>query len=366
MNRGIFSSLHGLDDIAARIATKSSSPLDAAQVAGATIRCVDALRALLAGVTSTASVPPVPEDATPQEAIDGIGRILQHILRVVLPVLQGAYIDSSTATRLQWCANPASDETVYPSQTIPAVDLVLARVIAGILFPAIRALAHCTLAKTQHMLSDPRPESPKKTDFADGAQLLGLISAILDALSDQRYIALHDLAALNAVRELTSLITDRSSRVTHARLTPAQRIHRIASKDALHFLCDAALLALRRSAAAAAPTPHGSREKVIRAELAEALGDLALTQSVRRGAGSGLDVVEEQRVMVVLERAWSVGLRVGHIGGNVDGENMDVSRDGEYEQDGDAAMMDVVHGPKEHQASAIFEPWTTFIRPQFP
>jgi len=351
-----------LDDIAARIATKSSSPLDAAQVVEAMIRCIDALRALLAGVTSTASVPPVPEDATPQEAIDGMGRILQHILRVVLPVLQGAYIDSSTATRLQWYANPADEEPVYPSQTIPAVDLVLVRVMAGVLFPAIRALVRCTLAKTEHMLSDSRPESSKKRDFADGAQLLGLISAMLDALSDQQYIALYDLAALKAVRELTSLITDRSSRVTHARLTPAQRIHRIASKDALYFLCDAALLALRRSAAAA-PAPPGSREKVIRAALAEALGDLALTQSVRKGAGSGLDVVEEQRVMVVLERAWSVGLRVGHIGGDVDGEKMDVSRDNEYEQDRDVAMMDVVHGPKEHQPSAIFEPWRTFIRP---
>jgi hypothetical protein len=354
MNRGIFSSLHGLDHIAARIATKSSSPLDAAQVVAATVRCIDVLRVLLAGATSTASGPPVPEDATPQEAIDGIEHVLQHILRVVLPVLQGAYIDSSTATRLQRCANPASDEPVYPSQTIPAADLVLMRVMVEVLFPAIRALAHCTLAKTEHMLSDPRPGSPTKRDFADGAQLLGLISAILDALSDEQYIALHDLVALKAVRELTSLITDRSSRVTHARLTPAQRIHRIASKDALHFLCDAALLALRRSAPAAPALP-GSREKVIRAALAEALGDLALTQSVRKGAGSGLDVVEEQRVMVVLERAWSVGLRVGHIGGDVDGEKMDVSREDEHERDGDVAMMDVVHGPKEHQQYATFE-----------
>jgi hypothetical protein len=64
---------------------------------------------------------------------------------------------------------------------------------------------------------------------------------------------------------------------------------------------------------------------MLRAALADALGDLALTQSVREGeSGSGLDVVEERYVMALLERAWSVGLRVGHIGGESNGAKVDV------------------------------------------
>ena len=97
-------------------------------------------------------------------------------------------------------------------------------------------------------------------------------------------------------------------------------LRRIARKDALQFLCDTALLAFRRSA----PALHGSPEEMLREALADALGDLALTQSVREGSGSGLDVVEERYVMALLERAWSVGLRVGHIGGDSNDAKTDV------------------------------------------
>src|SRR5579863_3922648 len=92
-NRDIFSSLHTLGDITARMATKST-PLDAPRLVSATLRCIDVLRALLGAVTSTASVPLVPENATPQEAIDCIKHILQHIHSVVVPALQGECIDS--------------------------------------------------------------------------------------------------------------------------------------------------------------------------------------------------------------------------------------------------------------------------------
>ena len=54
----------------------------------------------------------------------------------------------------------------------------------------------------------------------------------------------------------------------------------------------------------------------------------------------------------VLERAWSVSVSVCHIGGDVDGENMDIGRDESddaQEQDGDLAMSDMNRGPKEHQ-----------------
>ncbi len=334
-NNGLFSSLHALDDIAAKIATKSASPLDAAPMVAATIRCIDVLQVLLARAISPACV--TPEDATPQEALEGIERILPHILRTVIPALHGAYIDSSDAARLQWHAE--DEPPSHPYETTSALDLILARLTTGVLVPAIRALVPCALAKTEHILSALRPESPKR-DCADGAQLLSLISAVLGALPESQYIALHDRVALEAVRELTSLIADRPSRVPRAQPTPAQRIHRIARKDALHFLCDAVLLAFRRSA----PARHGGpQETLLRAALSDALGDLSLTQSVREGESGGssrLDVVEEHRVMVVLERAWSIGLRVGHIGGDVD-DKMDASHDGAHQLDGDVDMMDV-------------------------
>jgi hypothetical protein len=337
-----------LDDIATQFATKSTSPLDATRVVAASVRCIEVSRALLTGVTSTVSATPIPEDATPQETIDAIEHIIQNILYTVIPVLQGAYIDTSNIDRLRWHDIPPSDELVYPFQIASAPDLVLLHIMTGVLIPAIHAFAPCTLAKTEQLLSDLRHKPPKR-ELADGAQLLNLISAILGALPDRQYIALYDCVVREAVQELTSLITDLPSRVTHARLTPTQRIRRIASKDALHFLCDVSLLALRRSAVASSPPPESRENGLLRAALAEALGDLALTQSVREGVGSGLDVVEEQRVMAVLERAWSVGLRVGHIGGDVDGENMDVSCDDVHEQDGDVVMIDVNRGTKECQ-----------------
>jgi len=62
---------------------------------------------------------------------------------------------------------------------------------------------------------------------------------------------------------------------------------------------------------------------MMRAALSDALGNLALTQSVREG-GSGLDTVEEHYVMAVLERAWGAGLRVGHIDGEVEDAEVEV------------------------------------------
>jgi hypothetical protein len=209
------------------------------------------------------------------------------------------------------------------------------------------------LTKAEHILSAFRPESSKR-DFADGPQLLSLISVVLETLSDPQYITLHDLVALDAVRELTSLIVDRLSSLPHAQLTSAQRIHRIARKDALYFLCDAALLAFRRSV----PASPGTPEEMLRNALADALGVLALTQSNRKGSESGLDVVEENLVMVVLERAWSVGIRVGHIIGDVDDEKVDASHHDVHEWDGDVAMMDVdaVDKAKGGQPLAFSEP----------
>jgi hypothetical protein len=199
------------------------------------------------------------------------------------------------------------------------------------------------LARTEHILASVGPETPKNLEaFVDGAQLLTLIGAVLDALPDSQYITLYDRVALEAIRALTSLIVERSSHVPRAQQTPVQRIHRIACKDALHFLCDTALLAFRRSA----PAVRGNPEEMLRAALADALGDLALTQSVREG-GSGLDTVEEHYVMAVLERAWSVGLRVGHIGGESDGAEMDVGHHDVHERDEDVTMMDAV---RAHEA----------------
>ena len=331
---GLFSSLHALDAIAVQTVTRSASSVDVTAVVAATIRCIDVLHDFLTRSISPASVSP--ENATPQETLDGIERILPNILRTVIPALNGAFIDSSNATRLQWLANPADDDLIHTYETVSALDIVLARVATRIIVPAIRALVPCTLAKTEYILSAFKPESPKR-DFADGTQLLSLISTVLDAFSDSQYITLHDLVALEAVRELTSLIVDRPPSLPHAQLTSGQRVHRIARKDALYFLCDAALLAFHRSTSASSGTP----EEMLRTALAEALGDLALTQSNREGSGSGLDIVEESLVMVVLERAWSVGVRVGHVGGNVDDKEMNASHHDVHERDGDVTMMDV-------------------------
>lgn len=244
----------------------------------------------------------------------------------------------------RWRAVDSSDdEPTRPCDTTSALDLVLGRVTTEVLLPAIRALVPCTLAKTEHILAGVRPGAPK--DFADGAQLLSLIGAVLDALPDPKYVTLYDRVALEAVRALTSLIVERPSYVPYAQQTPTQRIHRIARKDALHFLCDTALLAFRRSA----PALRGNSEELLRVALADALGDLALTQSPRGGGhGSGLDIVEEDYVMAVLERAWSVGIRVGHIGGQSDGVKINTGHRDVHEQDGDVTMMDTAsaHEPR--------------------
>jgi len=350
-SNGLFSSLHALDAIAVRTVTKSASSLDVATVVAATIRCIDALHAFLTRSISPASVSP--ENSPPQETLDDIERILPKILRTVIPALDGAFIDSFNATRLEWLAGPADDDPIRTYETVSALDIVLARVTTRILVPAIHALVPCTLTKAEYILSASQPESSKR-NFADGPQLLGLISAVLDTLSDPQYITLHDLVALEAVRELTSLIVDRLPSLPHARLTPAQRIHRIARKDALYFLCDAALLAFHRST----PATPGTSEEMLRNALAEALGDLALTQSIGKGSEGGLDVVEESLVMAVLERAWSVGIRVGHIIGNVDDDKMNASHHDVHERDGGVAMMDVdaVDKAKGGQPWAISEP----------
>lgn len=347
-NNGLFSSLHALDAIAVQTVTKSASSLDVAAVVAATIRCIDVLHALLTRSISPASVSP--ENPPPQEALDGIERILPKILRTVIPASNGAFIDSSNATSLE-CAGPADDNPIRTYESVSALDIVLSRVTSRILVPAIHALVPCTLTKAEYILSASQPESSKR-DFADGSQLLSIISAVLGAFSDPQYITLHDLVALEAVRELTSLIVDRLRSLPRPQLTPAQRIHRIARKDALYFLCDAAMLAFHRSAPASSGTP----EEMLRNALAEALGDLALTQSNRKGSESGLDVVEENLVMAVLERAWSVGIRVGHIIGDVDGEKMNASHHDVHERDGDVAMMDVDAVDKQKEVNHGLSP----------
>ncbi|KAI0000785.1 hypothetical protein BJV74DRAFT_882631 [Russula compacta] len=294
----LFSSLQALNDISTTITTKPDSSSDAARAVATTIRCIEALHDLL--VRAVSPVSSAPEGATPREALEGIEYILPHILRMVASTLHHIVVDPLNAAGLTWHGDFADDELIRPHDTVPALDLIVGHVTTRLLVPAIRTLVPCTLSKTEHILSS---LSPKK-DFADGAQLLSLIAATLDALPDRQHIASYDRVALEAIRELTSLIVDRPSHIQHAQLTPAQRIHRIARKDALHFLCDAALLAFRRSSHASPGTP----EETLRAALAEALGNLSLTQSVRGGVNR-LDIVEEHRVMAVLECAWNIGLR---------------------------------------------------------
>jgi hypothetical protein len=336
--------LHALDHISAQITTKPAPPAEAVLLVAATIRCLEVLHALLARAISPVSC--TPEDPTPRDALESIKRTLPDILRTAIPYLLCAYIHPSSVAGPRWhAADSSDDEPTHPCDTTSALDLLLGRVTTEVLLPAIRALVPCTLAKTEHILGSVGPKGPKK-DFADGAQLLSLIGAVLDALPDPQYVTLYDRVALEAVRALTSLIVDRPSHVPYAQQTPTQRIHRIARKDVLHFLCDTALLAFRRSA----PAVRGSPEEMLRAALATALGDLALTQSAREGGrGSGLDIVEEDYVMAVLERAWSVGLRVGHIGGKLDGAKMDAGHHDVHEQDGDVSIMDTVraHEPRK-------------------
>ncbi|KAH9043574.1 hypothetical protein EDB84DRAFT_1471643 [Lactarius hengduanensis] len=229
-----------------------------------------------------------------------------------MSTLDGADVDPLSAAGLRWHAKPTEghDPAQGPANdTISALDLVLGLAATSILVPVIRAIVPCTLAKTEQILSS---RSSRGGESADGAD-----------------VALHDRVALEAVRALTSLIVDQPSQQQGG----AQRVHRLARKDALHFLCDAALLSLRRTAPAV--SPPGSAGEVLGSALEAALGELALALSAREG-GSGLDTVEGQRVLVVLERAWSVGRRVGNIGGDAGGdERMDAG------QSVDATMTDV-------------------------
>jgi hypothetical protein len=330
-SNNLFPSLRALDDIAKQISTKPASAPEATRLVAATFRCSEVLHGLLARAISPE--PPAPEDPTPGDTLEGIERILPDILRTAVTYLRGAYIHPSSVARPGWRAGSSDDERIRPGDKTSAFDLVLGRVITDLLLPAIRALVSCTLTKTEHILASSipgRPGTPKK-DFVDGTQLLSLIGAVLDALPDPQHVILYDRVALEAVRELTSLIVNHTSRVPYAQQTPAQRIHRIARKDALHFLCDTILLAFRIRRSASAPAPPGSPEETMRAALSDALGKLALTQSVREG-GSGLDTVEEHYVMAVLERAWGVGLRVGHIDGDSESADVDMGHHGVHEQ----------------------------------
>ncbi|KAH9075578.1 hypothetical protein EDB83DRAFT_1793509 [Lactarius deliciosus] len=336
VNRGLlFSSLHALDAaVSAATTTTANSPPDAALVAAATIRCIDVLHGLLARATSSPALV-APLDPTPREALNGIERTLPHVLRTAMSTLDGADVDRLSAAGLRWHAKPTEghDPVQRPANdTTSALDLVLGHAATSLLVPAIRAIVPCTLAKTEHILS---ARSSKGGEPADGADLLGVVSAALEALPGQPYIALHDRVALEAVRALTSLIVDQPSQ----QQGEAHRVHRLARKDALHFLCDAALLSLRRTAPAVAPP--GSAGEMLGSALEAALGELALALSAREG-GSGLDTVEEQRVLVVLERAWSVGRRVGNIGGDAGGDGrMDADQSDVHGQGVDATMTDV-------------------------
>ena len=323
INCGLFSSLHALD------AASAVFPPDTALVAVATIRCIDVLHGLLARATSPVA-PDTPLDPTPHEALNGIERTLPHVLRAAISTLDRADLDPSSVAGIRWYVDPDDDPAQrLPNDTISALDLVLGRVATSLLVPAVRAIVPCTLAKTERILSSSSSRRGGGGASADGADLLGVVGAALEALSGRPHIALHERVALEAVRALTSLIVDQPSQQT-----PAQRIHRIARKDALHFLCDAVLLSLRRTVPAAAPPGE-----MLGLALETALGELALTLTAR----SGLDVVEEQRVLVVLERAWSVGRRVGNIGGGDAGsdESMDAGGSDVHGQDVDATMKDV-------------------------
>jgi hypothetical protein len=321
--RGLLSSLHALDVV-------SVGKADPALVVGATMRCIDVLHKLFACATSPVADTPV--DPTPREALNGIERTLPHVIRTALSTLDGADIDRSHAAGLRWHGDTTEGDgdqaQRHPNDTISALDLVLGRIATSLLVPAIRAIVPCTLAKTEHVLSS----SSKGGEYADAADLLGLVGAALGTLSGLVQIALYDRVALEAVRALVLLI---------AQSPPVQRIHRIARKDALHFLCDAALLSLCRAEPDAAPP--GSAREMLGMALEAALGEIALMLSARVGK-SGLDAVEEQCVLIVLERAWSVGRRVGSIGGDAgDDERTDASQGDVHGQgvDVDVTMTDV-------------------------
>ena len=322
INCSLFSSLHALGAASAVV------PTDTALVAAATIRCIDVLHDLLVRATSPVA-PDTPLEPTPREALNGIESTLPHVLRTAINTLDGADVHPSSAAG-RWYAGHDDPAQNLPNNKTSALDLVLGRVATSLLVPAIRAIVPCTLARTEHILSS----FSRGGEPADAADLLGIVGAALEVLSGPVHIALHDRVALEAVRALASLITDQQREGP-----PAQRIHRIARKDALHFLGDAALLSLHRTAPAA--VPPGSAGEMLGLALEAALGELALTLSAREGK-SGLDAVEEQRVLVVLERAWSVGRRVGNIGGDAGGEErVDASQGDVHGQGVDVTMTDV-------------------------
>ena len=332
INSGLFSSLHALDAASAVV------PTDTALVAAATIRCIDVLHGLLARATSPRTAD-TPRDPTPREALNGIERTLPHLLRTAISTLDRAEVDPSSAAGLRWYADTIEGNAHrLPNDTTSALDLVLGRIATSLLVPAVRAIVPCALAKTEHVLSSSSSSSSSSSrggEYADAADLLGLVGAALGALSGNPHIALHEGVALEAVRALTSLIAD-----PPLQRTPAQRIHRLARKDALHFLCDAVLLSLRRTAPGAAPA--GSAGEMMGLALEMGLDGLALTLSAREG-WNGLDAVEEQRVLVVLERAWSVGRRVGNFGGG-DAEGYERVDEGQSDVHGrgvDVIMTDI-------------------------
>jgi len=345
MNGGLFSSLHALDVAVSAVSAGSSS--DFALVAAAAIRCVDVLHGVL--VRATAPALDTPQDPTPREALDGIERTLPRIIRTAINTLGRAEVDPSSAAGLRWYADATGggDSTLgsqIPRDTTLALDLVLGRVATLLLVPAIRAIVPCTLDKTERVLCPPsqrrrRSSTTTTSESPDGADLLSLVGAALGGApsSPAAHIALYDRVALEAIRALLSLITAQA-----ARRGDEQRICRVARKDALHFLCDAALLSLRRTVVATPPDGPG---EVLGAALEAALGELALSLSAREGR-SGLEAVEEQRVLVVLERAWSVGRRVGTIGGDVCGDDageevrVDMSQSDVQGQGWDAWMTD--------------------------
>ncbi|KAF8261004.1 hypothetical protein EI94DRAFT_1810924 [Lactarius quietus] len=322
INNGLFSSLHALDAVST---VKANSPPDTALVVAATIRCVEVLHGLLARATSPA--PDMHQDPTPHETLSGIERTLPHVLRTAISTLDGADIDPSSAACLRWHTDPTGDDDPtqrHPNDTISALDLVLGRVATSLLVPAIRAIVPCTLPR-QSVFSR-RP--PAGEENPQTRQTCWASSVPRSKLCLIPHISQYTPCCPRSVRALTSLVAERQREAPSA-----QRIHRIARKDALHFLCDAVLLSLRRNVPVVVP-PGGAGE-MLSSALEAALGELALTLSAREGK-SGLDAVEELRMLVVLERAWSVGRRVGNIGGDEGGnERMDAS------QGVDVTMTDV-------------------------
>ncbi|KAI0262473.1 hypothetical protein BC834DRAFT_389782 [Gloeopeniophorella convolvens] len=320
----ILTSLHTLEAISTAVSTKSAPQPDPVFVVEATTRCIDALNTLLMDAVSPASE--APRNPTPKEAISGMERTLPHVLSTAVSTLGCAYSRPSRAASRAGMGDDIafdSDLDDLPS----AVDAIFGRVSTRILVPAVHAFVPCTLARVEHILLGPEL-APTEAEPVDVADLLSLIAAVLRAFPNPELSALHDRTALEAIRALAALIQDR---VHSAQPSPSEHIHRIARKDALHHLCEVALLSLSRLPLA----PLSSPQEILRVGLGDALGELALALTPREGTG-GLDVVEEHRMMVVLERAWSVGLRVGSVSCDTD-DAMDV--DCVSREDGEVTVM---------------------------